>query len=105
MIAFELSMPNRGSWNNKWSLDGECFVRVYDQRYVPKKYWNRDFFYHWDDGWTACVSVCQVSAKVGNMLRKKSKGFLGYDWMIRSILDRGEILTEREVKEREICAE
>jgi hypothetical protein len=37
MIVFELSMPNKGSWNGKWSQEGQCFARVIDQRKVPKE--------------------------------------------------------------------
>ena len=39
MVAFELSMPNRGSWNNRWTGEDRRYVRVYDQRTVPKEYW------------------------------------------------------------------
>lgn len=100
MIAFELSMPNRGSWDNKWSGDGECFVRVRRQSAVPKEYWNKSFFYTWSDGWTACVTTRQVNNAEANKLRRKSKGFRGYDWMIESIIKHGSIATDREWEEK-----
>lgn len=100
MIAFELSMPGKGSWNGKWSQEGQCFVRTMDQRKVPKEYWNKDFYYRWDDGWTACVLVRKVSIADARKLERASKGFCGYDWMIKSIIRYGEILTERERHER-----
>ena len=96
MIAFELSMPNKGSWNGKWSQEGECFVRTMDQRKVPKEYWDKDFYYHWDDGWTACVSVRQCPASEARKIERKSKGFCGYDWMITSIIKYGEIKCRKE---------
>ena len=96
MIVFELSMPNRGSWNNKWSGDNEIFVRCYDQRKVPKEYWNKSFYHSWDDGWTACVTTRQVSYKEAQKLKQKSKGFYGYDWMITSIIRYGKIIYQRD---------
>ena len=33
MIVFELSMPNKGSWNGKWSQEGQLFVRT------RREYW------------------------------------------------------------------
>ena len=100
MIAFELTMPNKGSWNGKWSQEGQLFVRTYDQRKVPKKLWNKDFYYHWDDGWTACVSVRKCTASEGKKLDRVSKGFCGYDWMIKSLIRFGEILTEDEQEKK-----
>lgn len=100
MIAFELSMPNKGSWNGKWSQEGQCFVRCYDQRKVPKEYWNDSFYYRWDDGWTACVTTRKVTAAEAKRLERMSKGFCGYDWMIKSIIQHGAIGTEAEWAER-----
>ena len=100
MIAFELSMPNVGSWDEKWSQEGKCFVRCYNQRKVPKEYWNNSFYYRWDDGWTACVTTRKITSAEAKKLKHMSKGFCGYDWMIESIIKHGEILTEREWSER-----
>ena len=92
MIVFELSMPNKGSWNGKWSGEGRPYIRVKDERSVPKDLWNKDFYYTWDDGWSACVSLRRVPATEARKLEKASVGFCGYDWMIKSILEYGEIL-------------
>ena len=94
MIAFELTMPNKGSWNGKWSQEGQLFVRCRDRRSVPKEYWNDSFFYRWEDGWTACVTTRQVTAAEARKLERKSKGFCGYDWMINSIIRHGDIRLE-----------
>lgn len=49
--------------------------------------------YNFGDGWLARVDVSQVDAKEASRLRKASKGFCGYEWMIDSILTRGMIST------------
>lgn len=46
MVAFELSMPNRGSWNNRWTGEDRRYVRVYDQRTVPKNTGVKIFITH-----------------------------------------------------------
>ena len=94
MIAFELTMPHCGSWNGKWTGEDHNYIRVMDQRKVPKEYWGKDFYYRWDDGWEARVSVTQVDVKEGRRLERLSSGFAGYDWMIRSIIKHGEIVLE-----------
>ena len=95
-IVFELYMPHSGSWNGKWTGEGRNYIRTMDQRKVPKEYWNKDFYYRWDDGWEACVSVRQCDSSTARKLERKSDGFCGYDWMIRSIVKHGQILTESE---------
>ena len=91
MIVFELSMPHVGSWNNKWSGKDNCYIRVRNERAVPKEVWGKNFEYRWDDGWCANVSVTRLPAKEARKLEKKSVGFYGYDWMIKSIIEHGEI--------------
>ena len=92
MIVFELTMPNRGSWNGRWSGESTRHIRVKYDNSVPKEVWNKDFFYRWDDGWTACISVIKMSAKEARKLEKESSGFCGYDWMIKSIIHNGKII-------------
>lgn len=99
MIVFELTMPGVGSWNGKWSGAGKLYVRTRKEREVPKDYWNKCFFYRWDDGWEACVSTILMPAKEARKLEKKSNGFCGYDWMIESIIKYGGIFTEHELEE------
>lgn len=94
MIVFELSMPNVGSWDGKWTQSDQLFIRTMQERKVPKEYWNRSFYHHWDDGWTACVTTTQMSYSEARKLERKSHGFCGYDWMIRSIIRQGEIQYE-----------
>jgi hypothetical protein len=56
-----------------------------------------DDYYHYNfgDGWAAGVSVRTVDAAEARKLRRKSDGFSGYDWMIDSIVQHGEIRVER----------
>lgn len=96
MIVFELSMPSKGSWNGKWSQEGQLFVRTRRECDVPKELWGKSFFHRWDDGWTACVTLTQMSASEARKLERKSKGFCGYDWMIKSIIKYGDIRYLRE---------
>lgn len=93
---FELTMPNCGSWNGKWSQADRVHVRVRRDRDVPKELWDRCFYYRWDDGWEACVSVTHMPAREARALEKRSSGFSGYDWMITSIIKFGAIYKEKD---------
>lgn len=95
MIVFELSMPNKGSWDGKWTQEGQLFVRCVDERKLPREHWNKSFYHHWDDGWTACVTAHRMPVSEARKLERRSKGFCGYDWMIKSIIKYGEIRYER----------
>ena len=72
------------------------FVKCRREYGVPKEYWNKNFYYRWDDGWTARVSVTQMPATEARKIARRSKGFCGYDWMIKSIIKYGCICTESE---------
>lgn len=101
MIAFILTMPRVNTWNGKWSGEDRLFARVKPNRGIPKEVVGKDFYYSWSDGWCACVSTKSITSSDANKIRRKSSGFCGYDWMISSIIEYGEILTEREIKELE----
>ena len=94
MIVFELTFPNVGSWNGKWSGSDRIYVRTRDERKVPKEYWNKDFYYRWEDGWTARVLARRMTVNEARKLEKRSSGFCGYDWMINSIIKHSEIKYE-----------
>lgn len=53
------------------------------------------YIYDFKDGWVASVSIRQVDSKEATKLRRKSKGFRGYDWMIDSIIKNDCIVYER----------
>ncbi len=97
LLAFSLSMPNIGSWNGKWSGDGHNYVvvksftgkqKIEKAKEILKK---GRYYYDFGDGWCACVSVQDVDSKTASKLRRKSDGFCGYDWMIKSIINTGVI--------------
>lgn len=91
-VCFELTMPNRGSWNGRWSGEKEGhyhFERLSDG--VAQKLDGRDWYYGWGDGWGANVSARIVTGTESRRLRKQNAGFCGYDWMVKSILACGEI--------------
>ena len=95
MLCFELTMPNRGSWNGRWSGENELHAIIKTDREVGRKKIaeldGKAYYYRWDDGWTACVSCRKCDAKEATKIRKYNRGFRGYDWMVESILKYGEI--------------
>ena len=108
ILSFELTMPNRGSWNGQWSgQDKKYYVikKVSDKYIASKDHFKEllkdgydNFYYRWSDGWGANVRVEIIDSKEAAKRRKISKGFCGYDWMIDSILFYGKITTETERK-------
>jgi hypothetical protein len=91
IVCFELTMPNVGSWNGKWtgadkryylfktlrkSL-GMAFMKLEDRR---------SWHYNFGDGWGANVSAVIVTSAEKKRRAKLSKGFCGYEWMVDSIL-------------------
>ena len=98
-LIFKLSMPHRGSWNNKWSGESCNYT-------IAKKFTRKEFKelpeiagkyheYRWDDGWTAVVDVMHLTdGKIVKKLTKNSAGFCGYNWMIDSLLKHGYIKKE-----------
>ena len=95
-ICFELSMPNRASWNGRWSGEGDLYAKVLNfsnskaGRAAAQKILEHKSYYHrWDDGWGASISVREVSGKEASSIKRRSKGFYGYDWMIDNIRSHG----------------
>lgn len=99
LLAFELSMPNVGSWNGKWTGEGrpyiivDCLLKNDAEKalaILDKGY----FHYNFGDGWSAGITVKEIpDRKTAAKMRKKSVGFCGYGWMVRSILKDMEIHT------------
>ena len=92
LICFELSMPGCPSWNGKWSGDNKLYAKIV---HVKKKesaeaiLSHKYYSYSWPDGWCAGISVREVSVSEARSIRKHSKGFCGYDWMVNNILSHG----------------
>ena len=92
---FTLTMPGVGSWNGKFSGEGEYYARIKKVlnhgKPLYKNIEEKNYYYHWDDGWTAKVNMTLVTEKEAKSALKRSRGFLGYEWMIDSILTDGKI--------------
>ena len=84
---FSLSMPRSGSWNGRWSSEGEKYLlyRNIDRTKYPNFHVG-SFHHRWDDGWLACIDV---RAMEKGERKKKSAGFCGYEWMVRNIMEKG----------------
>lgn len=98
ILSFELTMPNRGSWNGEWSGDRYFYAKTVNLgrgKAAARKgrtILDRGYFhYSWPDGWGAGISVKEVSSREAAKIRKGSNGFCGYEWMMRSILAHNEI--------------
>lgn len=96
ILAFELTMPRVNTWNGSWSGENKRYIKTKsfrgrEERTAREK--AGDYFYNFGDGWCANVRVFVVDSSEASKLRKKSAGFLGYDWMIDSILKNGKIET------------
>jgi hypothetical protein len=108
IISFELTMPNVGSWNGKWTGADKKYYII---KKVSKKYFekqehfkdlqakgNDNWYYNFGDGWGANVRAEIIDGAEATKRRKNSKGFAGYDWMVQSIIFYGEITTETQRK-------
>ena len=98
LVCFNLSMPNVGSWDGKWTGADNLHARVKSFRskkdiaMIEEKLGKRSYRYDFGDGWSACVVLTEITQKEANRIKRKSTGFCGYDWMIDSILDFGKIM-------------
>ena len=96
-LSYTLTIPRNNSWNNKWSGDNQLFCRIRKIREPAVKTSSeyqlagQSFFYDFGDGWTACIKVKEVTLAEANNLKKNSRGFSSYDWMIASLIKNGEI--------------
>ena len=103
-IAFTLNMPNCGSWNGKWTGEGRLYCIV--KNFKGKKHEAKaqelldagSWYYSWGDGWGAAINAKKVDGKESARLRRKSRGFCGYDWMVDTIIKYGKPMNSLEVK-------
>ncbi len=93
-VEFRLTMPGVSTWSGRWSGESRNYTIVErlskkaleKLKIEPGK--TRTWFHDFGDGWCA-----QIDARVMEKgeRAKKSDGFYGYDWMVRSILEHGKI--------------
>lgn len=99
-IAFELTMPNRNSWNGRWSGDSRRYIRVLtvsntESNRAKFKKLVGGHYYNFGDGWGANVEVKLLAdGAEKRRLTKLSAGFCGYDWMIDSLRWYGKIMND-----------
>ncbi len=94
MLCFELSMPNVGSWNGKWTGSGKKYFITRRVVAAKEKELNeKNFYYDFGDGWGASIFVEKIDAKEAARRRRISAGFYGYKWMVDEIIEYGRILT------------
>ena len=96
LISFELSMPGNNAWNGRWSGEGSLYAIVKSYRRMPTTFKLGYYDYDFGDGWRAAVTVREVSRGAAQKLRKQSRGFNGYDWMVDEITVHGRIKTRNE---------
>ena len=92
IVCFELTFPNRGSWNGHWSdeREGHCLFKKMKEK-EAQKYNGRDWYYNFGDGWCANISATINDAYTTRFLKRKNGGFCGYNWMVDSIMAYDEI--------------
>lgn len=85
-------MPNRGSWNGRWSGENDLYAKILTlsnskagKARAQQILAGSPYYYRWDDGWGASIDVKVVEGKESAAIKRKSKGFCGYDWMIDNI--------------------
>lgn len=96
LISFEITMPNVGSWNGQWSSANKAHFKFLN---LPKKEVERllqgtdqrNFYYNFGDGWGANVSMKITTSKEKKKIERNNNGFMGYDWMVDSIIKHGQI--------------
>lgn len=91
-IEFRLTMPGRGSWDNKWSGEGRNYLLVRDVGAdLAGQLDGQTWSYAWEGGWRA-----EVSARIlpEDETLRYSHGFHGYEWMVASILQYGKIYAD-----------
>ena len=114
-LCFTLTMPGVKTWNGTWSGAENLYARVVSFRgkkdieaRLPLA--GRCFDYDFGDGWRASVSVREIDGREVRKVRKASRGFCGYEWMIDSILKDGRIIgpttrkAEEEAAQKEVAS-
>ena len=99
-IIFELTMPNVGSWNGRWTGENDKYtvLKKISKTYLKGAPHRKEildalennksisYYYSFGDGWGA-----QVTVRNPEYRERPTNRFCGYEWMIESIIDKGKI--------------
>lgn len=99
MLVFELSMPSNTAWNGRWAGAENYYAivrnlgrgkkaEVKERELLKSPYYRHAF----GDGWVAAIKVRKISAREAAKIRKRSKGFCGYSWMVDDIINYGKTM-------------
>ena len=91
LYCFTLSMPSNNAWDGHWSGEDKIYAKIVHLETKPKSTY---YCYAFGDNWVAGITVTPVNSTTARLIRKKSIGFCGYDWMVDSIIQHGKITTE-----------
>lgn len=101
IVSFELTMPNKGSWDGNWTGTGSKYYiikRLSNKFLISKDYFqdliknlSDSWYYSWGDGWGANVKAEIIDGTEARKRRRISAGFSGYDWMVQEIISTGKI--------------
>jgi len=87
VMQFTLTMPRNNSWNGKWTGAENLYARTKSLSKSKEEELDGESFYHnFGDGWAANVACKKISSQEAAKIRKKTKGFCGYEWMIDNII-------------------
>ena len=101
ILSFEITMPNVGSWNGAWTgaKNAHFAFRNHSKKEVEKLMQGkeyRNFYYNFGDGWGANVKMKPILSSEKKKIERVNSGFMGYDWMIDSIVKNNKIIIEDE---------
>lgn len=108
ILSFELTMPNVGSWNGKWTGADQKYyiIKSLSNNVMKRDHFKQvldigsdNWYYSFGDCWGANVKAQLVDNNEAKKRRKLSKGFAGYDWMVDSIISYGEIMNTSQRKQ------
>lgn len=87
-LIAELTMPNVGSWNGKWTGERERYTKAISAPAKDAEKLIGSYYYNFGDGWGANVEIRKAEPR-----ERVTNNFCGYDWMISSIKNNGYICT------------
>lgn len=91
IVVFTLTMPGVSSWDGRWSGEDKLYAVTRTMKAPDIEKLDESYIYSFGDGWVARVFAKMVDPVAARKIQKKSSGFHGYEWMVESIIQYGEI--------------